>query len=412
MNEMYTCAHCGQTFTCDDMTEVASGKLVCRDCIEEHYEACDRCGGWHLIEDEELRRVNVRYGYRWSTELWCDDCVEDDAFECTDCGELYSSELLEFDEGDHLICASCSDHWRHCDDCGSLVHEDDGSWCDDDNYLCDSCVSRHENAAIHEYSYKPEPDIQGRKGEDASKEMTFGLELEVDKGDDDREETARDIIDAAEGRVYCKRDGSLDNGFEIVSHPGTLAHHTYDMHWANICRIASRAGFKSHGAGTCGLHIHVGRKQIGCPLAWGDSYRDMEHKLVVLAAKLTADLTTFSRRTQSQLNDWAQFPAIDLSMSDEELRCACRYYMGGSRYHAVNFNNSGTVEFRIFRGTLKRDTIIASIQLVSNFCKFAMEHSFEECKSATYTDIVAVNPYKELVAYSIERKLPVPAQAA
>ncbi len=31
--------------------------------------------------------------------------------------------------------------------------------------------------------------------------------------------------------IYCKHDGSLDEGFEIVSHPATLEYHTKTILW-------------------------------------------------------------------------------------------------------------------------------------------------------------------------------------
>lgn len=407
MNETYICAHCGQTFSRDDMTEVASGKLVCQDCLEEHFEQCNRCGEWHPIEDDDLQPVNVRYGWRHGTEYWCPDCVIDYAFECSDCGELCARDMMELDEAGLQICYNCSDNWRHCESCGTLVREDDGHWDDDDAFLCDSCWSRRESEAIHNYYYKPDPIFGYRRNEDAATALTFGLELEVDGGGEDNDKASK-VLEAADGRCYCKHDGSLDQGFEIVSHPGTLAHHQYEMHWANICRVALKEGYKSHETDTCGLHIHVGRTQLG-----SDSYtrRNVYLKLVVLMDKLSDEMTKFSRRKDRQLNDWARMPSLDHSCPEALADTARRYVDSGDRYQAVNFNNGGTVEFRIFRGTLKRDTIIAAIQIVHNLCKFAMTHSMTECAEANFVDIVNTNPFKELLAYSVSRKLIAPVQA-
>lgn len=71
----------------------------------------------------------------------------------------------------------------------------------------------------------------------------------------------------------------------------------------------------------------------------------------------------------------------------------------------MNLTNSSTIEFRLFRGTLKRDIIIASLQLVNNLCKYAMSHDMETCRNAVFTDIVDVHAYRELVAYCVERHL-------
>lgn len=45
---------------------------------------------------------------------------------------------------------------------------------------------------------------------------------------------------------------------------------------------------------------------------------------------------------------------------------------GGGRYFSVNLQNANTIEFRIFRGTLKYNTLIATLQLVDRVCDVAL----------------------------------------
>ena len=78
---------------------------------------------------------------------------------------------------------------------------------------------------------------------------------------------------------------------------------------------------------------------------------------------------------------------------------------GRGRYQTVNLTNSSTVELRCFRGTLKRDTIIASIQLASNMTRYAMTHTPSECRNATWTDVLNVEQFEELNAYCQTRGL-------
>ena len=65
----------------------------------------------------------------------------------------------------------------------------------------------------------------------------------------------------------------------------------------------------------------------------------------------------------------------------------------------MNLCNTHTVEFRIFRGTLNRDSIIAAIQLVSNLTKYAMTHTPMECRDAAWSEVVGFEQFKELDAY-------------
>ena len=39
-------------------------------------------------------------------------------------------------------------------------------------------------------------------------------------------------------RLYCKHDGSLSNGFELVAHPMSLEYHQEEMPWPEVLRTA------------------------------------------------------------------------------------------------------------------------------------------------------------------------------
>lgn len=421
MNEkiIYTCADCGHEFTREELVEVANGDLICPDCLD-NYAQCDDCGEWARKDDLTCVAngdyvcqdcLDSGYSYcdhcdQWVSsddivsindgdEYWCQSCADEDARRCDDCGDWYTDRNIYHDDGDRHICRNCADNWVTCVDCGRVTWRDDAyESCGD--WYCDYCYVDRHGCAIHDYGYKPDP-VFGRRSGEAPDALTFGVELEVDGGDDP-DETASDVEDIAEGRVYCKHDGSLNKGFEIVSHPGTLAHHMYDMRWKGICAKCENADFRSHDTETCGLHIHVGKKQLGAEC---DDREAVAARLVVLAARLWSDLVVFSRRKESRLEEWAACPNVDITCPIDLQERALRTQRYG-RYQAVNLTNSSTIEFRLFRGTLKRDTIIASLQLVNNLCKYAMSHDMETCRNAVFTDIVDVHAYRELVAYCVE----------
>lgn len=274
---------------------------------------------------------------------------------------------------------------------------------------------------IHNYSYKPEPEIGYKNDRESREHLTFGVELECEPRNDggnvrmDAHELSDRIDEIPGGRTYCKSDGSLSNGVEIVSHPGTLAHHMYVMHWRQIQRTCEKAGFRSHDAANSGLHVHVGRAQLGGTDAERD---DVTRKVQVLFALYAAELTRFSRRRRSCLEQWA--PINSLGVTPDDIRRAssgaqlARWAAArvpayrsnhNDRYTAVNVTNLATVEIRIFRGTLKRDTLIATIQLVSNVFEYAMAHDWADIPASTWADVAACKPYKELVNYMIARNL-------
>lgn len=86
--------------------------------------------------------------------------------------------------------------------------------------MCRNCYARMErDNAIQDYYYKPTPQFFG------AGPRFFGVELEVDKaGESDR--NAWELLSIANGegekRLYCKHDGSLNDGFELVSPPHVL----------------------------------------------------------------------------------------------------------------------------------------------------------------------------------------------
>lgn len=272
---------------------------------------------------------------------------------------------------------------------------------------------------INRYSYKPEPRFGYKNDRESRERLTFGVELECEPRRDgapkmDADELSDRIDEIAGDRVYCKSDCSLSRGLEIVTHPGTLAHHMYVMHWRQIQRTCEKAGFRSHDTDNSGLHVHVGRAQLGST----DAERDETiRKVQVLFIMYAAELTRFSRRTRSRLDQWAPFRSF--GVSPESIRATdgdtlaswagssvpTHAYDHDDRYAAVNVLNRATVEIRIFRGTLKRDTLIAAIQLVSNVFEYAMTHDWADIPASTWADVAAYKPYKELVNYMIARNL-------
>ena len=272
---------------------------------------------------------------------------------------------------------------------------------------------------INRYSYKPEPRFGYKNDRESHERLTFGVELECEPRRDgapkmDADELSDRIDEIAGDRVYCKSDCSLSRGLEIVSHPGTLAHHMYVMHWRQIQRTCEKAGFRSHDTDNSGLHVHVGREQLGST----DAERDETiRKVQVIFIMYAAELTRFSRRARSRLNQWAPFRSF--GVSPDSIRATdgdtlaswagssvpTHAYDHDDRYAAVNVMNRATVEIRIFRGTLKRDTLIAAIQLVSNIFEYAMTHTWDELRTSTWADVAAYKPYKELVNYTIARGL-------
>ena len=235
--------------------------------------------------------------------------------------------------------------------------------------------------------------------------MRFGVELEIDGAGEDREhaETLLCIANANGERMYIKHDGSLDDGLELVTHPMSLTEHLHHFPWEALCKKAAALGYLSHRATTCGLHIHVSRR------AFGETERQQDAaiaRILYFFEKHWEELLKFSRRTQRQLERWAaRYGYKEQPM--EILDYAKKGYHGG-RYTCVNLQNSDTVEFRMFRGTLKANTLLATLELVDRICDVAINLSDEELRSLAWTTFVSgmtEDCCPELVRYLKERWL-------
>ena len=71
----------------------------------------------------------------------------------------------------------------------------------------------------------------------------------------------------------------------------------------------------------------------------------------------------------------------------------------------MNLTNTDTIEFRIFRGTLKYNTLIATLQLLDRICDVAICLTDDQIKAMSWTTFVSGCTQPELVQYLKERRL-------
>lgn len=401
-DEQLVCADCGCIIEdTDDYVELTTGEIVCADCAA-HYEVCEDCGRAIEDIDDVITTADTLHTI-------CRDCATDNHryYECEDCGEWFDSHRtsqMETADG-RTICHDCfEDSYFTCEDCGKIYPWDERYEIRGE-FLCEDCANERRRDSIKGYGYKPHPVFKNSKGEtkyDETEvsELLFGVELEVDDGND-CEECAEEIQDRCED-VYCKHDGSLDDGFEIVSHPCTLSYHMETLGWSAIVRKAREYSFLSHDARTCGLHVHVGRRQLG--ETW-DERRATAAKVVMLVDRHWDAIVKFSRRRGSQLNRWATRPSFTIGFDEETTITNALETERDGRYVSVNLTNGKTIEFRVFNGTLKTRTIFATLQFVSNLCKYAMGHTVQEVLGSDWEDIVGVEEHEELRAYLKDREI-------
>jgi hypothetical protein len=257
---------------------------------------------------------------------------------------------------------------------------------------------RNQNSSIHEYNYKPEPIFYG------DSKRYFGVELEIDEGgkNSDNADTLLGIGNRVAEHIYIKFDGSLNDGMEIVTHPMSLKYHKDKMPWAEIMKSAIHMDYRSHKTSTCGLHVHVNRTAFG---STREAQDECISRVLYFVEHHWLELLKFSRRTEYQMNRWAARYGYKNSPKEilEDAKKGCN-----GRYACVNITNYHTIEFRMFRGTLKYNTLIATLELVDKICELATDLTDTELKSVSWSDFVGSlddSTESELITYLKERQL-------
>lgn len=371
----YVCLDCGDYVKCEDC-----GKLIpqdeahwiegigdiCESCCQNDFWYCDHCNSWHNTNSE---KVNTRYG----EEYWCDSCVNNDAFWCEHCEEWYDSDHFTHYNTAYntTICSYCRDsYYSYCENCEELFRDDDVR-----NGLCDNC---YDNCIIHEYHEFDKITQFYKTDTDATKPLYIGFELEIGKMDSmyDKLSVAEYIVSEysnEQNRFHLEEDGSIDcYGFELISAPHTLQAHK-DFKWEEIFRYIIQEGGRSHDCECCGLHVHFNK----------DCLTDKEsHFLDDFINRYKPEFVKLARRE----SDYATFkPLTNPKIMGKKGGC--------NRYHVINWNRNEyhkkTFEFRLWRGTLKHSTFIATLELSQALVEFAKILTANELiKGTAFTNFI------------------------
>lgn len=263
---------------------------------------------------------------------------------------------------------------------------------------------------IHEYNYKPNPIILLTKEEEQrlrasgkkhliesiasvdtarklryqSLPMCIGMELEIELVKGKPREQAADIsgqFDRAsnELHLYFKRDSSLMNGFEIVSHPRSIASWmSIKNRFKDLMLEMRKVGFRSYDTGRCGMHFHINRSAFS-----GDMHIA---KFIRFWQENSGLSFALSRRTESSMAKYAHF-----QKHKGELLAALIYNFGYGRtvglkachdmpnvalaHHSAVTLTHNTVEIRIFRGTMNVNTILTTMEMVAKVLSVTRECS-------------------------------------
>lgn len=349
--------------------DILRGTAIHNAGLDEKFniEKCDKTGFYAArdflvwVNDDEI------YMFDDLTVYW-----EGDYYDADDC-----SMHRYRDRAGDIMSQTAPDWWWEnryfCNCCDCYIEDDDDYWGDDE---CRWCHEENHQNIIEGYSesHDHRPIYFGEyKGEFAG----FGFELEVDCDYDNEannEDTAANLCSACglqEDEMRYAHDGSLNHGFECISQPHTVKDFWSKRDkWRKMLSYLAENGYKSHDAGTCGLHIHVSRAMFG---KTEDEQDNAIAKVYSFFDDNWDDITKISRRNNFEYCDKNSQGSYIRETRKDKFDGWRKYTKNksGSHYVALNNGNTHTFEYRLGRGTLNAWSFFAWIDFILTITKNA-----------------------------------------
>ena len=354
-----------------------------------------------------------------------------DSLDCDECGN--STEVIESDFFYGVLDLIESDDER---DTFKDIIQDRYKLSDDYNNYCSNCQDNHEHFSdtlsrsgirlrgdmiigssgkeynyydghgIDSYDYKPDFHLYHLQDESDS-DLHLGAEIEIDKGGENHNKS-RALTAILGSDSYAMHDGSLSDGFEIATMPASLNYHMNYINYQDAFDAASKLGYRAHDTSTCGLHVHINRRFFGSAKA---TQNIKAAYMTLILERNWNEVVKFSRRDYHHIEEWADKRDLsdDLYSDDTDEDITRKFYdKYDAKYVAVNTQHSNSFEIRIFRGTLRYETYIATLQFVSNLAHIAKEcTTLTRAQQITFDDIVNYKRHPELINYLATRGMQV-----
>lgn len=186
-----------------------------------------------------------------------------------------------------------------------------------------------------------------------------------------------------------EKDSSIGNGMEMITQPMTMNYlYKHENEFKDILAYLQDKGYYSHDKGKCGLHIHISRDFLG------DTEEEIQstiEKIMLFVETYQDKVETFSRRKHQQFsvyNAYTKSSYKESHLSNDNIMVDDNYFKSGKMLYELNkkmgighssvvntsTSTGATIEFRMFRGTLKFETFMASFEFVHNLVNVCKEN--------------------------------------
>lgn len=269
--------------------------------------------------------------------------------------------------------------------------------------VCSSSNNCNSKTYIHQYNYTPEYIKHFMDYENKRTTLLLGAEIEVggNKPEIDlnnKQSVVKKCIQIMNGSnsdkedlIYSTHDGTVQ--IEIDTMPCSLEYHRNKMNYKEMFKYLDEQGYKGHDCDTAGLHIHANRDYLGNTKMQQDLAIS---KILYIIEKFNDNICVIGRRHTG----YSQFVG-DRCKADTAINLFVKYDNTGKRA-ALNLQHKDTIEFRMFKSTLKYETFLLTLEFVKDIIDFAKSINIEEIEKITWNDLMKTFS-KELQQYYVDR---------
>lgn len=258
----------------------------------------------------------------------------------------------------------------------------------DREYFCDF-ISNKSKTYIHQFNYIPKYIKHFMPGESEDTTLLLGVEIEVGgnnniSSDNNKNSTVKKCIQIMNGSdsdeenlIYSTHDSTVQIEFDTM--PCSLEFHKNKMNYREMFEYLDKEGYKGHDCETAGLHIHANRSYLGKSRI---SQELVISKILYILEKFNDEICVIARRD----NDYSEF-AGEKQNEDSIVELYGKYKNKGKRA-ALNLQHKDTIEFRMFKSTLKYETFILTLEFVKDIIDYAKSVDIEEIELAKWSDLM------------------------
>lgn len=258
-----------------------------------------------------------------------------------------------------------------------------------DRGFINNIISNKTKTYIHQFNYVPKYIKHFMPGESEDTTLLLGAEIEVGgnnniSSDNDKNSTVKKCIQIMNGSdsdeenlIYSTHDSTVQIEFDTM--PCSLEFHKNKMNYREMFEYLDKEGYKGHDCETAGLHIHANRSYLGKSRI---SQELVISKILYILEKFNDEICVIARRD----NDYSEF-AGEKQNEDSIIELYGKYKNKGKRA-ALNLQHKDTIEFRMFKSTLKYETFILTLEFVKNIIDYAKSVDIEEIELAKWSDLM------------------------